>query len=58
MCGNELACPCNKGVECVEQTGCAVCGWNPEVFAKRLEAVRRKYGREARMKRLFVRREA
>lgn len=29
-------CKCNANVECLEQTKCSSCGWNPDVAQERL----------------------
>lgn len=34
---NVVSCKWNKGVDCIDQSQCDQCGWNPAVAGKRLQ---------------------
>lgn len=41
---NESPCKFNFFVDCGEQDKCDKCGWNPEVYKKRIEKIKAKEG--------------
>jgi len=43
-------CRFNQMIDCTAQTGCAKCGWNPDVARKRSEQMKRSFGVPIAMK--------
>lgn len=41
-----VPCPYNEWVDCMHTADCENCGWNPDVEAKRTQAIREELGLE------------